>query len=104
MFFNEIAMTGDLQRGSAWVPWSNDRSVEYQIKDNFLRIRQWSDGRLVMSEWTAWERSTEETVRKQLRALQWDALPQHVVHRPAAAPPDWKHHLAQWFRDHFVRG
>lgn len=92
-------------RQLGWMPWAFDQTVEYQITDDFLRIRRWEHGALRTSAWTRWELSTDETVRKALRELAWERLPRHTAR--AARKPDnagWRRNLTNWFRDHFIAG
>jgi hypothetical protein len=88
-----------------WIPWSADQAVEYQIADDFLRVRRWDYGAARISGWTKWQRSTEETIRKQLRELEWDLLPKHVAQSDDVGQGGgWKAQLSTWLRNHFVAG
>jgi hypothetical protein len=99
-------MSQQVQRGvRAWLPWSGDRAVEYQIEDDFLRIKRWQGGQTRISDWAVWEHSTDVTVRKLIRELDWDDLPKHASQAAQPEPPATRRRLLlSWVRDHFVRG
>lgn len=98
-------MSDVISRQPGWMPWTLDRTVEYQIADDFLRIRRWEQGAARTSSWTRWERSTDETVRKLLRELEWDLLPKHAAHvADHRQNGGWRHHLSNWLRNHFIAG
>jgi hypothetical protein len=86
-----------------WLSWPADATVEYQIRDDFVRIRRWENGAANISEWLKWDESTDSTIRRQLRALAWQALPVHK-RRVARAECIDRHEqdLYEWLRDHIM--
>lgn len=60
-----------------WTIWSLDAAVEYQINDDFVRVRRWEGAQPQFSGWLKWQESTDATIRKLVWELDWEALPKH---------------------------
>lgn len=86
-----------------WMLWPIDSSVEYQIDSDCLRVRRWENGVAKISDWSKWDVSTDASIRKHLRAMAWDGLPQHHKAPGEEASLDRGHYALSWLRDHLPR-
>ncbi len=97
-------MSACLKKSSSWMPSAVQAGVEYQIEDNFLRARRWANGRLQESSWVAWDLTTDETVRKAIREMDWELLPKHEFREDDVVVPMPRRKLFDWARSGAAHG
>lgn len=70
-----LQMSDKANRDGTWLTWSGDPSIQYEIRDGFLRIRYLSRDEVQHSAWRKVDDDVDLVVRQHLHALSWADMP-----------------------------